>query len=216
MQPSNHGQTTCDPPTIANILILLRSAVQPTTLDLSLAQPHPKLVLVHGIQPPSNGQCRKTSKNLPRMRFRPRSNTISAIEIRARDYVFDSEIDINKVQKLYQGKGVERRVKKPRILLSPFISRKCPCFPILQVRDICVISVCPILPLTEKEGFTSTHSHRATLPTPLLQLPESIHHSQHLDCANRIREMCIMPRRSPKPATVRLAREHKVYCLISR
>jgi hypothetical protein len=100
MQPPNHRQTTRNPPTITDVLQLLRPPIQPTALRLPLTQPHPQLILIHGIQSPRNRQRRATSKDLPRMRFCPRSNTISAIEVRTRDNVVDCLPHIHQIHQL--------------------------------------------------------------------------------------------------------------------
>lgn len=54
MQPSNHGQTTGNPPTITHILKLLRPPIQPPSLHLSFTKPSAQLISIHYVQSSSN------------------------------------------------------------------------------------------------------------------------------------------------------------------
>jgi hypothetical protein len=145
MQPSDHGKTARDPPTITNILQLLRPTIQPSSLHLPLTQPHSQLILLHSIQSPRNSQSRTARKDLPRMRFCSRGDTISTIEIRTRDNVVNRLLHIHELQQFQQRKPNECTAYKSCIFFSPFIARESPCFSVLQSCDVCFKSA--FLPL---------------------------------------------------------------------
>jgi len=128
-----------------DILQLLRPTIQPSSLHLPLTQPHSQLILLHSIQSPRNRQCSTARKDLPRMRFCSRGDTISTIEIRTRDNVVNRLLHIHELQQFQQRKPNECTAYKSCIFFSPFIARESPCFSVLQSCDVCFKSA--FLPL---------------------------------------------------------------------
>lgn len=93
------GKAAQYPPTVANVLLLLGSAVEPAFWKLSLAQPAAELLVLYKIKATSDGEGSDAGKDLSGMRLCSWLGPIAAVKVCARDDVCDGFINVYKRQK---------------------------------------------------------------------------------------------------------------------
>lgn len=90
------GKAAQHPPTVANVFLLLRPAVEPASRKLSLAQPAAELLMLYKVKASSDGEGSDAGKDLSSMGFCSRLGPIAAIKVRARDDVSDGFVNVYK------------------------------------------------------------------------------------------------------------------------
>jgi hypothetical protein len=122
MKSTNHGQAAAHPPGIADILQLLRSAVETSIGQLSLAQPSSQAVSIDQVKPVGDGQSSDAGEDLPRMGFGPRNGPKTTIEIGAALDMLDRAVDVDQIHQAHQREGIERAIQETGILLAPLVT----------------------------------------------------------------------------------------------
>ena len=108
----------------AGLTLLLWPAIQPSTVDLALAEPPPQQVLIHVLQRPCDSEGDNAAEHLPRVRLCTRNGAKAPIKVAARDYKRDSAGNVYRVEPPEKRKGTQRTVREARVDLAPSISRK--------------------------------------------------------------------------------------------
>lgn len=130
-------QAAQDPPAVADVLVLLRAAVEPAAGDLALAEPAAQAVGVDEVQPARDGQRRHAREDLARVRLGPGAHAVAAVEVGAGRDVPHCLVHVDQVQQPEQGEGVEGAIEEARVLLAPLVAGEGACLPVLEVGNDC-------------------------------------------------------------------------------
>lgn len=128
-------QAAEDPPAVADVLVLLRAAVEAAAGDLALGEPAAEAVGVDEtlvVEAPRDGQRRDAREDLARVRLGARADAVPAVEVGAGGDVRHGPVDVDEVQQTQQGEGVEGAVEEAGVLLAPLVAGEGACLPVLQ------------------------------------------------------------------------------------
>jgi hypothetical protein len=120
----NHAKGRVDPPGVANITQLLRSAIKATFRGLPLAQPLGQLLLIERVPGPNYFQCPNATEHIRCMRLSVRDSPEGSIKVLALEDKLRSFFDINFAQCSQQVQAGHPAVGVSGVDLPPFVTHE--------------------------------------------------------------------------------------------
>ena len=133
---ADHLQAAQHPPAVADILLLLRPAVEAAPGNLPLAQPPSEPLLVYEVLSPGDGQGSNACEYLPGMGLGVGAHTVSAVKVGTRRNVVDRLADVDEMLEAQEGQRIEGAVEEARVFLPPLVAGERAGLAVLKIGNV--------------------------------------------------------------------------------